>query len=59
MKAENLLLTRNYMVKIGDFGISIKLNKKQKKFELKGLTMGMGLPEVDEGFKMSMAGNQN
>lgn len=43
MKPQNLLIFRDYGVKLGDFGISIKLNEKETADEahcLKGMTPG-------------------
>ncbi len=44
MKEANLLVFRDYSVKIGDFGISIKLDEEasieDEIYELKGVTMG-------------------
>lgn len=45
MKEANLLVFRDYSVKIGDFGISIKMNDSPKEgeadeYDLKGLTKG-------------------
>ena len=39
MKPQNLLIFKNYDVKIGDFGISIMTNVKKEK--VKGFTLSM------------------
>jgi len=44
MKEANVLVFRDYSVKLGDFGISIKLDPEaewnDENFELKGVTAG-------------------
>ncbi len=49
MKEANLLVFRDYSIKIGDFGISIKLDEEanwdDEIYELKGVTMGYSKPE--------------
>lgn len=53
MKPENLLVFRDYKVKLGDFGVSIKfpdtMNKDYEIF-LKGLTREYALPAIQEKF---------
>jgi len=48
MKEANLLVFRDYSVKLGDFGISIKidpeLDPNEENYELKGVTPGYSLP---------------
>jgi len=48
MKEANLLLFRDYSQKLGDFGISMKLNEDadpdDELYELKGATLGYTLP---------------
>ena len=41
MKLQNLLIFKDYKVKIGDFGCSIKMSEKEDgdmKYDIKGLT---------------------
>ena len=42
MKEDNLLIFRDYQIKIGDFGISIKMNEgnTENEYYLKGYTAG-------------------
>jgi hypothetical protein len=46
MKGANLLIFRDYQVKIGDFGISIKMKElplkdgEPEEYEIKGMTAG-------------------
>lgn len=49
MKPENLLVFRNYKVKLGDFGVSIKLPdnvKEDTEIYMKGLTKEYSIPEL-------------
>lgn len=52
MKPANLLIFRDYAVKIGDFGVSIKLSEELcgDSYYLKGLTKGYALPVLEEEF---------
>ena len=54
MKEQNLLVFRDYKVKLGDFGISIKLKPDtepdEKIYELKGLTKGYTLKKLEQSF---------
>jgi serine/threonine protein kinase len=49
MKPDNLLIFRNQEVKLGDFGVSMKIpddGKEGDTFDLKGLTKEYSLPEL-------------
>lgn len=51
MKEANLLIFRDYSVKIGDFGISIKLQDSVKEgesddYDLKGCTLGYTMKNI-------------
>lgn len=53
MKPENLLIFRDLKVKIGDFGISVKVNEKNKDkklFKIKGFTPGYVTAEIENAF---------
>jgi len=53
MKPENLLLFRDMKVKLGDFGVSIKIPtnaKPEDTFNLLGLTYQYSKPEIGEKF---------
>ena len=53
MKEQNLLIFRDYSIKIGDFGISIKLNENdhgEANYELRGLTHGYVPTEIENKF---------
>ena len=55
MKSSNLLVFRDQKVKVGDLGISIKLNADahpdKKLYVLKGYTRGFEYPGFIESFK--------
>jgi hypothetical protein len=57
MKEANLLIFRNYQVKIGDFGVSIKMKDLPLKedepdeYEIKGLTPGYVTDMIQSYFK--------
>jgi serine/threonine protein kinase len=56
MKPENLLVFRNYKIKLGDFGISIKLPdniKATDSFVLKGLTRKFSSELVNQKWNSS------
>jgi serine/threonine protein kinase len=58
MKEENLLVFRDYAIKLGDFGISIKMKDKVKagesdEYTLKGMTLGYTTPLIESYFKES------
>jgi len=52
MKEQNLLIFRDYSVKLGDFGISIKLKHNddpdEEHYELRGLTKGYTIQSIAE-----------
>ena len=51
MKPANVLVFRDYSVKLGDFGISIKLSEDPnyaKKYRIKGITKYYSKPEVEQ-----------
>ena len=53
MKPENLLIFRDYKVKLGDFGVSLKLPNNSNfddKFYLKGLTFDYSMDHLIEKF---------
>lgn len=53
MKPENLLIFRDYRVKIGDFGVTMKLNDNSSWDSLhtiKGLTNGYSHPDIVQKF---------
>lgn len=54
MKPENILVFRNYKVKLGDFGVSIKIPddkiKKDSLIRLKGLTTEFCMPSLIEKY---------
>ena len=55
MKEANLLISRDYSVKIGDFGISIKLDPKEdpneEVYELKGVTAGYAMKSFEDSIR--------
>ena len=55
MKPANILVFKDYRVKVGDLGISIKLENKipedQKHYNLKGLTKGFVSSYTIDAFK--------
>jgi hypothetical protein len=57
MKEANLLIFRDYQVKIGDFGISIKMKElplkehESDEYEIKGMTPGYVTDMVSSYFK--------
>lgn len=50
MKPENELVFRNYKVKLGDFGVSMKLNPSESSYYLKGLTKEYSLKSMNSRF---------
>lgn len=52
MKPQNLLVFRDLTVKLGDFGVSLKVNKQDKDelFMLKGMTKEYSDPKLVERF---------
>ena len=50
MKPENLLVFRNYKVKLGDFGVSMKLDPSEESYYLKGLTKEYSLKSMNSKF---------
>lgn len=64
MKAANLLIFRTQEVKLGDLGISIKLDPSDKegnedKYYVKGKTVGYVTKEVEEADDQGKAINKN
>jgi hypothetical protein len=58
MKEDNLLIFRDYSVKLGDFGISIKMKNEVKEgesdeYSLKGLTQGYTTDLIESYFNNS------
>ncbi len=59
MKEANLLIFRDYSVKIGDFGVSIKMKEaipdeedaSDDEYEIKGLTPGYITPMIESYFR--------
>ena len=52
MKPENLLVFRNYSVKIGDFGTAMKLmDRKDATYYINGMTKRYALPKIIEAFE--------
>ena len=63
MKASNLLVFRDQKVKVGDLGISIKLNSdadpNAKLYILKGYTRGFEYPGFIEAFNNKIKMSKN
>mmetsp|Transcript_24308 Transcript_24308/g.18489 ORF Transcript_24308/g.18489 Transcript_24308/m.18489 type:complete len:158 (-) Transcript_24308:2362-2835(-) len=55
MKEANLLVFRDYSVKLGDFGISLKLDENEdpseEVYDIKGVTPGYSLPQIEESLR--------
>jgi hypothetical protein len=57
MKEANLLIFRDYQIKIGDFGVSIKMKElplkegESDEYEIKGLTPGYITDMIESYFK--------
>jgi len=50
MKPSNVLVFKDFRVKVGDLGVSIRL-ENDKQYGLKGVTKGFVTDEVIEAFK--------
>lgn len=64
MKAANLLIYRDMRVKLGDFGISVKLSPSDigadlEKYLIKGMTPGYVTEKIRDSFKSSSKVSKN
>lgn len=50
MKEENVLVFRDYSIKLGDFGVSVTMNNSEEEFNLKGMSKGYVTPVVQLAF---------
>jgi len=52
MKPANVLVFKDYRVKVGDLGVSIRLtNNQHQSYQLKGVTMGYVAENIIDAFK--------